>query len=307
MHVSPSLAQDKMVPSLMQQGVDQIYSARPQRAIEISRALEKEFPQEPWGALVALEAYYQMIYCQTGHINSREVWNLTDVKTSSMDKEFSDAADKALQQAGEMRGKPESAAAAALYSGLAHGAKAGLYALRERSLSSASEAKQMRADLLESVAKDPQLEPDADLGLGTYNYYADALSPILKLLRFVAGFPAGSREKGIEQLRTAGAKSALWGGKAKYELARLLGVREGRHAEALVLFRELATKYPDNPLYWLSAAYQAEGAGQAAEALGLAVKARDASLRVEGVCRERLVDATSKAAGRLKGAQPSIQ
>jgi hypothetical protein len=295
------LAQVKPVPPQMLQGVEQIYSAKPQRAIEISRALEKAFPQEPYGPIIALEAYYQMIYCQTGHINSREVWNLADVKTSSTDKEFSAAADKALQQAREMRGKTESAAAGALYSGLAHGARAGLYALRQQNMASASEARQMRADLLESVAKDPQIEPDADLGLGTYNYYADALSPILKLLRFFAGFPGGSREKGIEQLRTATAKSALWNWKAKYELARLLGVREERHTEALSLFQELAAKYPGNPLYLLSAAYQAEGAGQAAGALEYAEKAQEAALRVEGVCRERFVDAATKAVERLKG------
>jgi uncharacterized protein DUF3808 len=305
--VSPGLAQVKPVPPLMQQGVDQIYIAKPQRAIEISRALEKAFPQEPYGPIIALEAYYQMIYCQTGHINSREVWNLANVKTSFMDKEFSAAAEKTLQQAREMRRKPESAAAGALYSGLAHGARAGLYAIRQQNMASASEAKQMRTDLLDAVAKDPQIEPDADLGLGTYNYYADALSPILKLLRFFAGFPGGSREKGIEQLRTAAAKSALWSGKAKYELARLLGVREGRHSEALALFQELAAKYPDNPLYLLSAAYQAEGAGQAAEALEFAEKAQEAALKVEGVCRERFGNAATKAVARLKGTRPSTQ
>ena len=272
--------------------------------METSRALEKAFPQEPYGSLVAVEVYYQTIYCQTGHINSREVWNLADVKTSAIDKEFSAAAAKALQQSEEMRRKTESAAAGALYSGLVHGAKAGLHAIRQQGISSATEAKQMRTDLLESISLDPQLEEEADLGLGTYNYYADALAPILKVLRFLAGFPGGSREKGVEQLQMVIAKSALWSAKAKYELAHLWGVREGRHAEALSLFQELAVKYPSNPLYLLSAAYQSEGEGQAATAIELAEKAQRAAQSMEGVCRERLADAATKAVERLK--QPKL-
>jgi hypothetical protein len=294
-------AREAAPPALFQQGLEQVRDGKYKEALETSGALEKSFPKQPFAALVAMESYWGMIYCRTGHINSREIWNLADQKTSSYDKPFFEAIQKALDLSREMRRKPESAAAGALYAGLAHGARSRLYALREQGLTSASEAKQMRADLLEAVAKDPQLEPDAGLGLGTYNYYADALSPILKLFRFLLGIPGGNRERGFEQLRISLAQSAVLGDQAKFELARIYGVREGRHAEALKLFQELAARYPDNSLYTLSAAMQAEAAGQTNAAIGYAQKSLEAASKMEPVCRERFLGASQGSLERLQG------
>jgi len=163
----------------------------------------------------------------------------------------------------------------------------------------------MRADMMETVAKDPQLEPEASLGLGSYNYYADALSPILKLFRVFLGFPGGNRNKGLEQLRSSSAKSALLGDQAKFELARILGVREGRHSEAFILFQELTARYPENPLFALSAAYQAEGDGQQSAAVEYARKAQEAAAKSEADCRERFIEASKGALDRMQATKPA--
>lgn len=289
------------VPALFQQGLRQARDSKFHQAIETSGALRTGFPQQPFAALLATEAYWGMIYCQTGHINSREIWNLADTKTSPYDKEFLQAVNQALQFSQQLRLKPESAAAGSLYAGLARGARARLYALRGQSLPSASESKQMRADLLEAVAQDPQLAPDADVGLGAYNYYADVLSPILKVFRIFFGIPGGSREKGLEQLHTASSQSALWGEEAAYELARIYGVREGRHSQAFPLFKELAERYPGNPIFALSAAYQAEADGQRHTAIEYSQKARDAAAKMEADCRPRMIEAAQGALDRLQG------
>jgi hypothetical protein len=300
-----AVAQPLDVPSSFQQGLLEIHNGNFRQAMETSKALRSAFPQHPLTFLIAVEAYWGMIYCQTGHITSREIWNVADTKTSSYDGEFFRAVDKALELSDEMRLNPASAAAGALYAGLARGARARLYALREQSLKSASDAKQMRADLLEAIAKDPQLAPDADLGLGTYNYYADVLSPLLKLFRLFLGIPGGDRQKGLEQLRTASEQAVLWKEEAKYELARIYGVREGRHSEALSLFQELAEQYPQNSLYALFAGFQAEltGKGGAAMAIEYCQKAREAAAKLESDCRDRMLEVAKGALERLQGSK----
>ena len=298
-----AVAQPLEVPSALQQGLVEIRSGKFRQALETSQALRSTFPQNPLAVLIAVEAYWGMIYCQTGHINSREIWNMADTKTSSYDGAFFQAVDKALELSDEMRLHPASAAAGALYAGLARGARARLYALREQSLKSASEAKQMRADLLEAVAKDPQLEPDADLGLGTYNYYADVLSPILKLFRLFLRIPGGDRRKGLEQLRTASEHAVLWKEEARYELARIYGVREGRHSEAFPLLQELAERYPGNSLYALFAGFEAEAAGKGSAAIEYCQKAREAAEKLESDCRERMLQVAQGALVRLQGSK----
>jgi hypothetical protein len=299
-----AVAQPLDVPAPFQQGLAEIHNARFRKAIETSQALRNTFPQNPLTFLIAAEANWGMIYCQTGHITSREILNLVDTKTSSYDGAFFQAADRALELAGQMRLKPESAASGALYAGLARGARARLYALREQGLKSASEAKDMRANLLEAIEKDPQLAPDAFLGLGTYNYYTDVLSPVLKMFRWFLRIPGGNREKGLDQLRTASAQAALWREEAKYELARIYGVREGRHAEAWPLFQDLSRRYPENPLYALFAGLQAEGAGDQSAAIEYSQKAGEAAAKLDGDCGERMKKAAQGAVERLQEGKP---
>src|SRR5579872_5093982 len=81
------------VPAPFQQGMREIRNGQFRRAIETSKTLRNAFPQNPLSQLIAAEAYWGMIYCQTGHINSREIWNVADTKASSYDKEFFEAVD----------------------------------------------------------------------------------------------------------------------------------------------------------------------------------------------------------------------
>lgn len=292
------------VPLLYFKGMDQVRNAQYREAIGTATALQRTFPDQPFSSLLAIEAYWGLIYCETGHINEREIWNLADVKTSPYDEDYFQAIDAALKTSAALREDNKSdrqaLAATMLYDGMARGARARIFALREQTMSSAGEAKRMRSDLLEAVKADPNLSTEAGFGLGTYNYYTDALSPILKFFRFLLRIPGGSRKRGLEQLRSAALGSALWHTEAKFELARILGVREGDHKAALELFEQLAGEFPNNPLYSLSAAYQAEQVGNESAAIQLAGKAASAASRVSGACGARWQQASKGALERMQ-------
>ena len=289
------------VPPPLQQVMRQIRNGKYLQAIESIKARQGEFPQDPLAYLIAGEAYAGIIFCQTAHINSREIWNVADIKTNPYDNGFLKAEETALELGRQLRLNPKSAAVGALYTGLAHGARSRLYLLRDQSLKSASEGKLMRTDLLEAIDQDSQLAPDAYMGLGTYNYYADVLSPILKLFRFFLMIPGGDRELGLEQLRTASERSVLLSEEARYELGHIYGVRESNHSEALSLYKDLAARYPNNPLYALSACYQGEQAGEQNTAIEYCQKASKAVADGDdGGCRERVGTAAGSALERLR-------
>ena len=290
------------VPAPFHQAFEQIHRGQYQQALAASRELEKNFPNHPLAYLIAAEAYWGLIYCETGRINARQVWYVADRRTSRWDVEFFRALDHALEASRPLRSNSQTAGLGAFYSGLVRGVRGRLYALREQSLKSASEAKQLRADLLEAVAKDSRLAPDAYLGLGAYNYYVDALSPLLKLVRFLLRIPGGDRKNGLEQLQTASQRAALVATEAQFELGRIHGIQEGRHAESLQFFQTLSARYPENALYALAAAYQAEAAGKKDLAVELAQKASEAAAKMDGACRERLGEAARGAVERLQAA-----
>ena len=159
----------------------------------------------------------------------------------------------------------------------------------------------MRGALLEAVAKDLSLQADAYVGLGAYNYYADVLSPLVKLFRFFLLIPGGDREEGLQQLRIASQEASLLAPEARYELAKILGIRESRHAEAFALLQNLSHQYPDNALYALTASFQAQGMGRKDVAIEYATKAARAADGMDDVCRGRVGDAARQALERLQG------
>ena len=302
--VGPCFAEDGPleIPPPFSPAWEMVYQGQYQQALAASQALQKDFPNHPQAYLIAAQAYWGLIYCETGHINAQHVWYVADRKTSRWDKEFFRAVDQALEASRRMRANPQTAALGAFYAGLTRGVRGRLYALRKQSLRSASEAKQLRADLSEAIAKDPRLTPDAYLGLGAYNYYADVLSPLLKIIRVFLGIPGGDRQKGLEQLRTASEHAALVATEAKFELARIYGIQEGRHAESFRLFAELSERYPENAVYALSAGYQAEQDGKKAIALESVKRAMEAAAHMDAVCRERVGEAARGALARLQTA-----
>jgi hypothetical protein len=92
---------------------------------------------------------------------------------------------------------------------------------------------------------------DARFGLALYDYYADVLPRLLKLLRFFLGMPGGDRERGLAGLRRAAAQSRWHRSEAVAQLYEVAAYLEGDADLALDAIRALRERYPASPLWAL--------------------------------------------------------
>jgi hypothetical protein len=289
------------VPAALEAALHSLRNGQYKETLEASQKLQEDYPSHPLAFLIAAESAWGLIFCETGHINSREIWSLAEDKASTFDDAFFQSVEAGLAAAKVMRETSDTAAIGAFYEGMAHGVRARLYTLRAEVLSSGRAGKQMREALLEAASLDAELQADAETGLGVYDYYADALSPFVKFFRFFLLIPGGDRERGMAQLESASRNALLVAPEARYELAKIYGLREDRPGDALPLFIGLADQYPDNAFFALSAAIQAERAGDKELAADLARKAAQSAGQMDDVCRARLEPASQQAVERLSG------
>lgn len=308
-------------PAELLNAYEQLRNGHYTRALESAQRIAAERPADPLPLLLEAQAHFDLLYCQTGHINSREVWHLAKTSRSPHDALLLRALNQAAALAGRMKQDPATAAAGHFLNGGVHAYRARLATLREQTLASGREGRRMREELLSAVALDQSFAPEATFGLGMYNYFADALSPLLKFLRLFLAIPGGDMERGLAQLHEAAAArslaAALTNGRtgedspgnsapailmqpeARWELARIVGSREGRHDEALRLLAPLMERYPDNGLFALLAALEAEGMGDQELARRLAERTLEAVKRMDPGCRARLEPAARGALERI--------
>jgi len=91
---------------------------------------------------------------------------------------------------------------------------------------------------------------DILLGMGIYNYYAEAIPeqyPIVKPLMLF--FPSGDKKKGIEQLTAAAAKAKYADVEADYFLLQLNYTHERQYEKALEIAQKLFDRYPKNVVF----------------------------------------------------------
>jgi predicted Zn-dependent protease len=297
---------------------EQLRNGHYAQAIEAAQDLSAANPTDPLPRLLEAQALFELHYCQAGHITSKEVWHVSDVEKAPDDERFTSALNQAVKLSELMKRDPNTAALGHFLNGTAYAFRARLSTLREQPLASGRDGKRMREELLRAIALDESLSAEADVGLGLYDYYADSLSPIIKMLRFILFIPGGNIERGILKLQVAadarnlaafnnrnhenvshGSALILLQPEARWELARILGVREGRHGEAVKLLAQLVDHYPDNAIFALLAALEAEAAGNLEVANEFAVKAVDAAARIDPACRPKVEPAAHGAAKRI--------
>ena len=92
-----------------------------------------------------------------------------------------------------------------LYAGMGYALRARLLGLRYEKMPTARAGVEARKHFLRCLELDPNMA-DAYTGLGVYNYLADALSAMAKVLRFFMGIPGGNKRVGLHQLEMAAAK-----------------------------------------------------------------------------------------------------
>ncbi|HSS20931.1 MAG TPA: tetratricopeptide repeat protein [Pyrinomonadaceae bacterium] len=139
---------------------------------------------------------------------------------------------------------------------------------------------------------------DANLTIGLYEYAVASLPLPVRVVVGVAGF-RGSKKKGLALIEDV-MKNGHWSSEDAKTLLIVLYTREKRFADALVLARELAAKYPRNYLFRLEAAdalvSQAE-VERGNKNIGAAVLAeREAFATFEEILHDRTVrDTVSRA------------
>jgi tetratricopeptide (TPR) repeat protein len=136
-------------------------------------------------------------------------------------------------------------AVAALWSGSSHLLLAELRAGQRRALSAAFEAKKAK-HLLESASIPKANLPDAQFGLGTYNYVADTVPSYVKGLRALLFLPKGDRTLGLNQLSAAAGNSHSFALEARTFLITLYASKHERQFGKALEQRNLLVKaFPD--------------------------------------------------------------
>jgi tetratricopeptide (TPR) repeat protein len=125
-------------------------------------------------------------------------------------------------------------------------------------------ALQARSDNEKVLKLDPRYV-DAKLILGVHQYVTGSLPFGIKILAGVAGI-TGSKSKGIEDLRDAGAHGVITSVEARTALGLFLR-REARYDEAITVTRSLTNQYPRDFLFWLELANLTKDAGRGSEAI----------------------------------------
>jgi len=149
--------------------------------------------------------------------------------------------------------------------GWARSLRAVYIGLMQRSFISALHvALQARGDNEKVLKLDPRYI-DAKLVIGVHQYVTGSLPFGIKILAGVAGI-TGSKSKGIEDLRDAGAHGVISSVEARTALGLFLR-REARYDEAIVVTRTLTEQYPRDFLFRLELANLTKDAGEGQAAI----------------------------------------
>jgi len=245
---STALAGKLNVSPEAREGLRLIYSGEPDRAINVFRKTQQEHPEHPLGYLLEADARWWKFYCEACELR----WGMIDAwKRGKVpeDEAYLALLDRAIQLGQASLAQSESAEMH-FYLGMAWALKARLLALREERMGTARAGVKARAQLLRALQLDPDLF-DAYVGLGIYNYYVDALSPVVKMLKFLMGIPGGSKKEGVRQLEQATERADLTREEARFYLAKCLRNYEHNYARAVSVMQPLVEQYPRNPLFRL--------------------------------------------------------
>jgi tetratricopeptide (TPR) repeat protein len=226
--------------------IDEIYSGDLAAAVEGAHRLQQDQPNHPLGYLLEGEAMWWKVWCTSAEFRYGMSYPRHRAKLAT-DQHYLDLAVKATSLA-EAQLALHDTAEMQFYAGMGDALQARMYGLRGETRNAARAGVHARERLLRAVALDPELA-DAYLGLGLYNYYADTLSAVARVLRFFMGIPGGTKQEGIEQLQRAIAEGVLTPPEARFYLAILLHNYDQKYEQALQIAGPLADKYPSNPLF----------------------------------------------------------
>lgn len=173
-----------------------------------------------------------------------------DPGASSLDDAVHALADGAIATADARLAKDPRDARSLLARGAAWGVRSRLHLFRRQRGDAVRAAVAMRADLARAHALDPD-DDDALFGLGLYDYYADVLPRLARILRFLAGYPGGDRTRGLARIERARAGSRFHRTEVEAQLYDIHAFYEGEADRALEIAVGLRNSHPRSPLWGL--------------------------------------------------------
>jgi hypothetical protein len=293
----PSRASPLNLPPEATEAIRLMYSGKTDQAIAVAHTLEAARPEHPLGYLIEADVLWWKIYCKRleRKYDTIDSWSRQRALEPE-DGAYLGLADKITRLAEDGIAKADSAEME-LYAGLGYASRARLMGLRYEKLATARAGVEARKHLLRCLELDPAMV-DADLGLGLYNYYADTLSGMAKILRFFMGIPGGDKRVGLQQLETAATQSEMVQTEARFNLAKNLRNYDFDYRRAQAAAAPLATDYPENPLFLLLAGDIAAKLGHNDEA-AMRFRAAAAARMDDDKCRERVQQIARQALAAL--------
>lgn len=216
-------------------GIDHIYKIEFDSAEVIFDKIISSSPEQP-------EGYFFKTMIQWWRIN-------IDRQNEEHDAEFYNRVNKTIDVADNLLDKNKRNDKALFYKGGTIGYRGLLRSIRSNWLRAASDGREA-LNLIEDANKYNQNNPDAIFGLGLYNYFAEYVPenyPVLKPLMIL--FPKGDKNKGLLQINQAIENSRY----AKTEAESILGFLNLRYEKnfsaAETHYRNLHSKFPNNPIF----------------------------------------------------------
>jgi hypothetical protein len=219
--------------------LDLLYDGRMEEALRESAALAAAHPLDPLAAYVDALAL---------------VWKVEQrPEVTSLDKELERRVQRAVAVADARLQARPGEVRALLARGGAWAVSSRYHMFRWHKSEAARDGARMRQDLLEVRRQDPA-NTDALFGLGLYDYYADVLPRLLKLLRVFARIPGGDRERGLAAIEESRENAVLHRTEIQVQLYEIYAWYEKRPDLALAEIRALARRHPGWPLWGLKLA-----------------------------------------------------
>lgn len=221
--------------SLLEKGIDQIYSLQFKSAEQTFLQFEKKYPDRPEGKFFEAMITWWKI--------------MVDLDNKEYDKKFKDQLDDVIDFCDDILDKNSKRVDAIFFKGGAYGFKGRLASIREDWMDAAGDGKEAMPLVYDAYELDPD-NKDVQLGFGIYNYYADVIPKKYSFLKPVMFFfPKGNRKKGLEQLEDVAKNGKYTKVETKYFLMTIYFSFEDNYGKAQEYAEDLAAAYPDNAVF----------------------------------------------------------
>lgn len=216
-------------------GIDLVYNLEFDRAEQEFQRLVAAYPQHPAGYFfVAMVDWWRI---------------LMDIDNESLDDRFIAKLDVVIDKCDSILDVNPDDVTALFFKGGSLGFRGRLRANRGSWVKAANDGR-LALPIVQRAYKIAPGNFDILLGIGIYNYYAEAIPeqyPIVKPLMIF--FPTGDKKEGVEQLALAAANAKYAATEAGYFLLQLNYTHEKQFDKALEISQKLLAQFPNNVVF----------------------------------------------------------